>query len=141
MDHILEHDTETVPDFSAVSSSGSAAGVTSGAGAPMDEDDEDAEALKSLGVVASDAVEAKVCLFVVSFRFVIESLTLERVCFRVSSVQNVVRYSGILPWQTSTRRRAATTSLRSRQKRSYPFDIFITLLRRLTTAILVCPSR
>lgn len=57
MDHILEHESQPVPDLGGVSES-------SGAGArnAMDVDDEeDAEALKSLGVVASGAVEAKVC--------------------------------------------------------------------------------
>lgn len=55
MDHILEHESQPVPDLGGVSES-------SGAGArnAMDVDDEeDAEALKSLGVVASGAVEAK----------------------------------------------------------------------------------
>lgn len=56
MDHILEHEGEAVPDLSGVSEQ---AGSRS---APMDvdEDDEDAEALKSLGALKGEAVEAKV---------------------------------------------------------------------------------
>lgn len=61
MDHILEHEGDPVPDLSATSSSSSAPAAAGGADDPMDEDDEDAEALKSLGVVAGNAVEAKVC--------------------------------------------------------------------------------
>jgi hypothetical protein len=59
MDYMLEHEGEAVPDPSAVSGSGAAAGVTSDVGAPMDQDDEDSEALKSLGVLANNEVEAK----------------------------------------------------------------------------------
>ena len=60
MDYILEHEGQPVPDLGVVSESASSStGV--GAGAAMDvDDDEDAEALKSLGVVTSNAVEAKV---------------------------------------------------------------------------------
>ncbi|PPQ79630.1 hypothetical protein CVT25_003215 [Psilocybe cyanescens] len=55
MDHILEHEGEAVPDLGGVSEQ---AGSRS---APMevDEDDEDAEALKSLGALKGNAVEAK----------------------------------------------------------------------------------
>ncbi|KDQ26498.1 hypothetical protein PLEOSDRAFT_1077434 [Pleurotus ostreatus PC15] len=55
MDHILEHEGQSVPDLSSVSASGSSSAQ---AHADDDEDDEDAEALKSLGV-AGNAVEAK----------------------------------------------------------------------------------
>lgn len=55
MDHIIENDGKPVPDLQAVSES---------AAPPRDamevDDDEDAEALKSLGVLAGNAVEAKV---------------------------------------------------------------------------------
>ena len=56
MDHILEHDGQPIPDPGSVTES-------SGRANPQDADgdDEDAEALRSLGVVANDAVEAKVC--------------------------------------------------------------------------------
>jgi hypothetical protein len=55
MDHILEHEGQPIPDLGGVSEQASSSG-------PMDVDneDEDAEALKSLGVVAGNAVEAKV---------------------------------------------------------------------------------
>jgi hypothetical protein len=56
MDHILEHEGQPVPDLGGVTESSS-----TGARDAMDVDDEeDAEALKSLGAVASGAVEAKV---------------------------------------------------------------------------------
>lgn len=56
MDHIIEHEGQPIPDLSAVAES---------AGPPrdamiVDEDDEDSEALKSLGAIANNAVEAKV---------------------------------------------------------------------------------
>ncbi|KAF9466174.1 ubiquitin-related domain-containing protein [Collybia nuda] len=55
MDHIIEHEGEPVPDLSAVAES--AGGARRDA---MDvDDDEDAEALKSLGAAANDAIEAK----------------------------------------------------------------------------------
>ena len=55
MDHILEHEGQPIPDLGGVSEQASSSG-------PMDVDneDEDAEALKSLGVIAGNAVEAKV---------------------------------------------------------------------------------
>ena len=55
MDHILEHEGQPIPDLGGVSEKASGSG-------PMDVDneDEDAEALKSLGVIAGNAVEAKV---------------------------------------------------------------------------------
>ena len=53
MDHILEHEGQPIPDLGGVSEQASTSG-------PMDVDDEDAEALKSLGVVAGNTVEAKV---------------------------------------------------------------------------------
>jgi hypothetical protein len=58
MDHILEHEGQPVPDLGAVSESSSRG---AGGDNAMDvDDDEDAEALKSLGVVTTNAVEAKV---------------------------------------------------------------------------------
>ena len=53
MDHILEHEGQPIPDLGGVSEQASGSG-------PMDVDDDDAEALKSLGVIAGNAVEAKV---------------------------------------------------------------------------------
>lgn len=56
MDHILEHEGQPVPDLTEVSEQAG----TSTAPMEVDEDDEDAEALKSLGVLKGNAVEAKV---------------------------------------------------------------------------------
>jgi hypothetical protein len=67
MDHIFEHDGQPVPDLSGVAES------KGGSSAPMDvdDDDDDVEALKGLGVVkgavagsssGADA-EAKVCQY------------------------------------------------------------------------------
>ena len=55
MDHILEHEGQPVPDLGAVNEQ-------AGRSEPMDvdEDDEDAEALKSLGALKRNEVEAKV---------------------------------------------------------------------------------
>lgn len=56
MDHIIEHEGQPVPDLGAVTES--AGGARRDA---MDvDDDEDADALRSLGVEANNAVEAKV---------------------------------------------------------------------------------
>lgn len=53
MDHIIEHEGQPVPELSGVNES-------TNSRVPMDvDDDEDAEALRSLGVVAGNAVEAK----------------------------------------------------------------------------------
>lgn len=53
MDHIIEHEGQPVPEISGVSESTSSR-------VPMDvDDDEDAEALRSLGVVAGNEAEAK----------------------------------------------------------------------------------
>jgi hypothetical protein len=56
MDHILEHEGQPIPDLGGVSEQTSSSGPMD-----VDDEDEDAEALKSLGVVAGNAVEAKVC--------------------------------------------------------------------------------
>lgn len=57
MDHILEHEGQSVPDLGGVSESA----ASSSARDAMDvDDDEDADALRSLGAVANNAVEAKV---------------------------------------------------------------------------------
>ena len=48
MDHILEHESDPVPDLSGVTESSKPSG---GAAMDVDEDDEDVEALKRLGVV------------------------------------------------------------------------------------------
>ena len=55
MDHILEHEGQPVPDLGAVNEQ-------AGRSEPMDvdEDDEDAEALNSLGALKGNEVEAKV---------------------------------------------------------------------------------
>ncbi|KAF8809526.1 hypothetical protein BYT27DRAFT_7094269 [Phlegmacium glaucopus] len=55
MDHIIEHEGQPIPDLGSVSEKASGSGPMD-----VDNDDEDAEALKSLGVVAGNAVEAKV---------------------------------------------------------------------------------
>jgi len=56
MDHILEHESQPVPDLGGVTEQ------AGGRGAPMDvdDDDEDAQALKSLGALKGNEVEAKV---------------------------------------------------------------------------------
>lgn len=60
MDHILEYESQPVPDLGSVTESSGASARNA-----MDvDDDEDAEALKSLGVAASGAVEAKVSFHV-----------------------------------------------------------------------------
>lgn len=58
MDHIIEHEGQPVPDLGGVKESASS---SSGPSAMDVDEDEDAEALKSLGVVANNEVEAKVC--------------------------------------------------------------------------------
>jgi UBX domain-containing protein 1/4 len=60
MDHILENEGKAVPDLSSVSSSGAASSSTR-ADDPMDEDDEDADALRSLVGKSAADLEAKVC--------------------------------------------------------------------------------
>lgn len=56
MDHILEHDGQPIPDLGAVAESAS----RGARGDAMDiDDDEDADALRSLGATANNAVEAK----------------------------------------------------------------------------------
>jgi len=66
MDHILEHEGQPIPDLGGVTESSNV-----GARNAMDVDDEeDAEALKSLGVAASGAVEAKVCPIPVSIAMI-----------------------------------------------------------------------
>ena len=57
MDHILEHEGQAVPDLGGVNEQPAGRGPMD-----VDEDDEDAEALKSLGVLQGNAVEAKVCI-------------------------------------------------------------------------------
>jgi UBX domain-containing protein 1/4 len=58
MDHILENEGKPLPDLSSISSGG--ASSSSGADDPMDEDDEDADALKSLVGKSAADLEAKV---------------------------------------------------------------------------------
>lgn len=53
MDHILENESKPVPSIDSVSES-------STSGSAIDVDNEDAEALESLGGVAANAAEAKV---------------------------------------------------------------------------------
>ena len=59
MDHILEHEGQPIPDLSGVTESSS--GATPARDTMDVEDDEDADALRSLGAAATGAVEAKVC--------------------------------------------------------------------------------
>ncbi|KAJ7132325.1 ubiquitin-related domain-containing protein [Mycena epipterygia] len=54
MDHLFEHEGQPIPDLSAVSES-----TSRPARDPMDDDEEDAAALKSLGLKATTDVEAK----------------------------------------------------------------------------------
>ena len=56
MDHILEHEGQPIPDLGGVSEQAS----SSSGPMDVDDEDEDTEALKSLGVVAGNAAEAKV---------------------------------------------------------------------------------
>lgn len=64
MDHILEHEGQPVPDLNAVNEQ---PGTSASAPMDVDADDEDTEALRSLGVLKGsaggsegDAAEAKV---------------------------------------------------------------------------------
>ena len=52
MDHILEHEGQPVPDLNAVTQQSS---TSTSAPMDVDADDEDIEALKSLGVLKGDA--------------------------------------------------------------------------------------
>lgn len=54
MDHILENEGKPVPDLNAVADTGSTAPRRE----PMDEDEEDLEALRSLGVKGAAAAAA-----------------------------------------------------------------------------------
>jgi len=56
MDHILEHDGQPIPDLGGLNEQSSSSGPMDVDG---DDEDEDVQALKSLGVVAGNAVEAK----------------------------------------------------------------------------------
>ena len=114
MDHILEHEGQPIPDLGGVSEQASSSG-------PMDVDneDEDAEALKSLGVVAGNAVEAKVRVKPTRTCFI--SCTLD-LCFhaltgRASNALNVAKSSRTQLWPTSMLKRVDMTSLRSRLKK------------------------
>jgi hypothetical protein len=114
MDHILEHEGQPVPDLGGVTESSSA-----GARDAMDVDDnEDAEALKSLGVAASGAVEAKVCSRVISKRVDNNDIHIVHIVTRASNVLSVVRSSKIPRWLISMPRRVAMINSRSLLKRS-----------------------
>lgn len=119
MDHILEHEGQPVPDISGVSESkgGSSTAMD------VDEDDDDIEALKGLGVVkgavagsSSEAdVEAKVRQVWNSalHNWVLTVVTSDR----ASSVRSVARFSRIRRLRTTTRRRVAMTNSKSPRKR------------------------
>ena len=112
MDHILEHEGQPIPD--AVSEQASSSG-------PMDVDneDEDAEALKSLGVVAGNVVEAKVRVKQQERVSILAWLTCAFTVYpgRASNAQNVVKSSRTQLWPTSMRKGVVMTSLRSRPKK------------------------
>lgn len=113
MDHILEHEGQPAPDLGSVNEQ---AGSSS---APMDvdEDDEDAEALKSLGVLKGNEVEAKVYA---STSLPSEPLTLIPLLdtdIRVSNVPNAAKSSKTPHWPISMLRRVAMISSRSPRKR------------------------
>lgn len=65
MDHILEHEGQAIPDLGGVSEQ-----ARTSAPMDVDEDDEDAEALKSLGVLKNNEVEAKVCVHIQIYSFI-----------------------------------------------------------------------
>lgn len=104
MDHILENESKPVPSIDSVTES-------STSGPAIDVDDEDAEALESLGGIAANAAEAKVRIVSVNQRE-FSSLILN---FRASSVQNVARYSRTRRWLTSTLKRVATINSKNPQ--------------------------
>jgi hypothetical protein len=112
MDHILEHEAQPVPDLGGVTETSSA-----GARDAMDvDDDEDAEALKSLGIAASGAVEAKVFS-----GYIGKCVDHKRHSYRharASNVPSVVKSSGIPRWLISMLRRVAMINLKSLLKRS-----------------------
>ena len=113
MDHILEHEDQPIPDLGGVSEQASSSG-------PMDVDneDEDAEALKSLGVVAGNAIEAKVrvkqrkCVSTSARLTWFHALT-----GRASNALNVAKSSRTQLWPTSMLKRVDMISLRSRPKK------------------------
>lgn len=109
MDHILEHDGQSVPELSAVSER------STGGSAPMDvDDDEDMEALTNLGVLKASAdAEAKV-------RLVLKSIMRYSHSFlstRASNVLNAARFSKTRPSPTSTLKRVDTISSKNRLKK------------------------
>ena len=55
MDHILENEGQPIPELGGLNEQSSSSGSMD-----VDDEDEDAQALKGLGVVAANAVEAKV---------------------------------------------------------------------------------
>jgi len=61
MDHILEHEGQSVPDMSGVTES------TSSTAMDVDDDDDDADALKALGEKVANNVEAKVRILTISW--------------------------------------------------------------------------
>jgi hypothetical protein len=120
MDHILEHEGQSVPsDLSTVSESS--------AGAAIEGDDEDADALRSLGADASGAVEAKVRLDLSLLMCV--TLNGHTVLRRASNALNAARYSGIQRLQITMRRRADMISSRNQRKRFVQRVMYCILLR------------
>lgn len=104
MDHILENESKPVPSIDSVTES-------STSDAAIDVDNEDAEALESLGGIAANAAEAKVHT-VPAHQREFSSLILN---FRASSVQNVARYSRTRRWLTSMLKRVATINSKNQQ--------------------------
>lgn len=125
MDHILENESQPVPSVENVSESSAPASSAM----DVDEDEEDAEALRSLGGVTANVVEAKV--------HIIHTISLYRTewCLlmdsRVSSAQSVAKFSRTRLSLNSTLRRVATTNSRNLQRRyvrmmTYSLDLHAT---------------
>jgi hypothetical protein len=124
MDHILENEGNPVPDLSSVS--GSSMGAVGRGDDAMDEDDEDAEALKSLTGKSAADLEAKVMSIVASFVAFTNGIILLVLCFfRASNVQSVARFSEIRLSPTSTRRNRDMTNLKSLQRRFVVHGCFL----------------
>ena len=116
MDHLFEHEGQSVPDPSAEATT-STETATRARNDAMDEDDEDTDALHAAyGVKGVDAssgadIEAKVGLYAVCFDM---GLTFS---YRVLNVRFAERHSKIPLWLTSMLRRVDMINLKNRQKR------------------------
>ena len=124
MDHILEHEGEDVPDLAGVNEQPAGRGPMD-----VDEDDEDAEALKSLGALQGNAVEAKVCIRsrVNDMKHPLTTVITPRSSRRVSNVRCAVKSSRTLPWQISTLRRVDMINSRNLRRRCVRADRCITI--------------